>query len=87
MPTSAIQNVGVAAFYHVVSFVCEDTQRYPPTRQFFSSCIEVLGQVKVLHALLIYKPHTSHISQAFTSFYSPHTRFSFKVSSQNASAY
>ncbi|XP_023676497.2 ectopic P granules protein 5 homolog [Paramormyrops kingsleyae] len=47
MPTSAIRNVGVAAFYHLVSFVCEDTQRYPPTRQFFSSCIEVLGQVFV----------------------------------------
>ncbi|MBN3301121.1 EPG5 protein, partial [Amia calva] len=40
-----VQKVGIAAFYQVVSFVCEDTQRHPPTRQFFSSCIEILGQV------------------------------------------
>ncbi|XP_061116249.1 ectopic P granules protein 5 homolog isoform X2 [Conger conger] len=44
-PTPATQKVGIAAFYQVVSFVCEDTQRHPPTRQFFSSCIEILGQV------------------------------------------
>uniref|UniRef100_A0AAV2MR95 Ectopic P granules protein 5 homolog n=1 Tax=Knipowitschia caucasica TaxID=637954 RepID=A0AAV2MR95_KNICA len=41
----AVQQVGVATFYQVVSFVCEDTLRHPPTRQFFSSCVEVLGQV------------------------------------------
>ncbi|KAG9355088.1 hypothetical protein JZ751_001801 [Albula glossodonta] len=44
-PSPATQKVGIAAFYQVVSFVCEDTQRHPPTRQFFSSCIEILGQV------------------------------------------
>lgn len=44
-PAPATQKVGIAAFYQVVSFVCEDTQRHPPTRQFFSSCIEILGQV------------------------------------------
>ncbi|KAG7481387.1 hypothetical protein MATL_G00066210 [Megalops atlanticus] len=41
----AIQKVGISAFYQAVSFVSEDTQRHPPTRQFFSSCIEILGQV------------------------------------------
>ncbi|XP_063051175.1 ectopic P granules protein 5 homolog isoform X2 [Engraulis encrasicolus] len=41
----AVQRVGIAAFYQVVSFVCEDTLRHPPTRQFFSSCVEILGQV------------------------------------------
>lgn len=41
----AVQQVGVAAFYQVVSFVCEDTLRHPPTRQYFSSCVEILGQV------------------------------------------
>lgn len=41
----ALQHVGVAAFYQVVSFVCEDTLRHPPTRQYFSSCVEILGQV------------------------------------------
>ncbi|XP_073696062.1 ectopic P granules protein 5 homolog [Garra rufa] len=40
-----ILKVGIAAFYQIVSFVCEDTQRHPPTRQFFTSCIEILGQV------------------------------------------
>ncbi|XP_051748623.1 ectopic P granules protein 5 homolog [Ctenopharyngodon idella] len=40
-----ILKVGITAFYQIVSFVCEDTQRHPPTRQFFSSCIEILGQV------------------------------------------
>ncbi|XP_029018537.1 ectopic P granules protein 5 homolog [Betta splendens] len=41
----AVQQVGVSAFYQVVSFVCEDTLRHPPTRQYFSSCVEILGQV------------------------------------------
>uniref|UniRef100_A0A674F574 Ectopic P-granules autophagy protein 5 homolog (C. elegans) n=1 Tax=Salmo trutta TaxID=8032 RepID=A0A674F574_SALTR len=44
-PTAAVQCVGVAAFYKVVSFVCEDTLRHPPTRQYLSSCVEILGQV------------------------------------------
>lgn len=42
----AVQQVGVSAFYQVVSFVCEDTLRHPPTRQYFSSCVEILGQVR-----------------------------------------
>ncbi|PWA19596.1 hypothetical protein CCH79_00006951, partial [Gambusia affinis] len=41
----AVQQVGVSAFYQVVSFVCEDTLRHPPTRQYLSSCVEILGQV------------------------------------------
>ncbi|XP_018596418.2 ectopic P granules protein 5 homolog isoform X3 [Scleropages formosus] len=45
LPSPVAQKVGISAFYQVVSFVCEDTQRHPPTRQFFSSCIEILGQV------------------------------------------
>nr|XP_019956581.1 PREDICTED: ectopic P granules protein 5 homolog [Paralichthys olivaceus] len=40
-----VQHVGVSAFYQVVSFVCEDTLRHPPTRQYLSSCVEILGQV------------------------------------------
>ncbi|XP_051514293.1 ectopic P granules protein 5 homolog [Myxocyprinus asiaticus] len=40
-----ILKVGIAAFYQIVSFVCEDTQRHPPTCQFLTSCIEILGQV------------------------------------------
>ncbi|XP_040050539.2 ectopic P granules protein 5 homolog [Gasterosteus aculeatus] len=43
----AVLHVGVSAFYHVVSFVCEDTLRHPPTRQYLSSCVEILGQVFV----------------------------------------
>ncbi|XP_034026058.1 ectopic P granules protein 5 homolog [Thalassophryne amazonica] len=41
----AVQHVGVSAFYKVVSFVGEDTLRHPPTRQYLSSCVEMLGQV------------------------------------------
>ncbi|TMS03806.1 Ectopic P granules protein 5-like protein [Larimichthys crocea] len=41
----AVHHVGVSAFYQVVSYVCEDTLRHPPTRQYLSSCVEILGQV------------------------------------------
>ncbi|XP_068461257.1 ectopic P granules protein 5 homolog [Clinocottus analis] len=43
--SSVVQHVGVSAFYRMVSFVCEDTLRHPPTRQYLSSCVEILGQV------------------------------------------
>ncbi|XP_038646713.1 ectopic P granules protein 5 homolog isoform X3 [Scyliorhinus canicula] len=43
--TETFQKVGIALFYEIVSFVCDETQRHPPTRQFFTSCIEILGQV------------------------------------------
>lgn len=41
-----MQKVGITAFYQIVSLISEDTQRHPPTRQFFTSCVEILGQVK-----------------------------------------
>ncbi|KAG7318270.1 hypothetical protein KOW79_018025 [Hemibagrus wyckioides] len=44
-PSPAMQKVGITAFYQIVSLICEDTQRHPPTRQFFTSCVEILGQV------------------------------------------
>uniref|UniRef100_A0A8D2L1T6 Ectopic P-granules autophagy protein 5 homolog n=1 Tax=Varanus komodoensis TaxID=61221 RepID=A0A8D2L1T6_VARKO len=40
-----IHRVGIKLFFTVVEFVCDETQRHPPTRQFFTSCVEVLGQV------------------------------------------
>ncbi|KAM4808384.1 ectopic P granules protein 5 homolog [Rhinophrynus dorsalis] len=40
-----IQKIGIGTFFAVVEFVCDETQRHPPSRQFFTSCIEVLGQV------------------------------------------
>ncbi|MEE6509995.1 hypothetical protein FKM82_028866 [Ascaphus truei] len=40
-----IQKIGIGSFFAVVEFVCDETQRHPPSRQFFTSCIEVLGQV------------------------------------------
>ncbi|KAM4707195.1 ectopic P granules protein 5 homolog [Discoglossus pictus] len=40
-----IQKIGIGAFFAVVEFVCDETQRHPPSRQFFTSCIEILGQV------------------------------------------
>ncbi|XP_004855138.1 ectopic P granules protein 5 homolog isoform X1 [Heterocephalus glaber] len=44
-PTPGIQKVGIGLFFTVVEYVSDETQRYPPTRQFFTSCIEILGQV------------------------------------------
>ena len=41
----AVTEAGIALFYHVTTFMNDETKFYPPTRQFFSSCIEILGQV------------------------------------------
>ncbi|XP_059504787.1 ectopic P granules protein 5 homolog isoform X2 [Stegostoma tigrinum] len=43
--SETFQKVGIALFYEIVSFVCDETQQHPPTRQFFTSCIEILGQI------------------------------------------
>ncbi|EPY81874.1 ectopic P granules protein 5-like protein, partial [Camelus ferus] len=44
-PTPGVQKVGISLFFTVVDYVSDETQRHPPTRQFFTSCIEILGQV------------------------------------------
>ncbi|NWS73830.1 EPG5 protein, partial [Crotophaga sulcirostris] len=44
-PMPAIKKVGISLFFTLVEYVCDETQRSPPTRQFFTSCIEILGQV------------------------------------------
>ncbi|XP_074788022.1 ectopic P granules protein 5 homolog isoform X2 [Athene noctua] len=44
-PVPAIKKVGISLFFTLVEYVCDETQRNPPTRQFFTSCIEILGQV------------------------------------------
>ncbi|XP_052057303.1 ectopic P granules protein 5 homolog [Apodemus sylvaticus] len=44
-PTPGVQKVGISLFFTVVDYVSHETQRHPPTRQFFTSCIEILGQV------------------------------------------
>lgn len=44
---SGIHRVGINLFFSVAEFVCDETQRHPPTKQFFISCIEILGQVFV----------------------------------------
>ncbi|KAK1337771.1 hypothetical protein QTO34_002405 [Cnephaeus nilssonii] len=44
-PTPGLQKVGISLFFTVVDYVSDETQRHPPTRQFFTSCIEILGQV------------------------------------------
>ncbi|XP_054253220.1 ectopic P granules protein 5 homolog [Indicator indicator] len=46
-PMPAIKKVGISLFFTLVEYVCDETQRNPPTRQFFTSCIEILGQVFV----------------------------------------
>lgn len=44
--TPGVQKIGISLFFTVVDYVSDETQRHPPTRQFFTSCIEILGQVK-----------------------------------------
>lgn len=46
-PTPGVQKVGISLFFTVVDYVSDETQRHPPTRQFFTSCIEILGQVRL----------------------------------------
>lgn len=36
---------GTSLFYHMAQLITEDLKNYPPTRQFFAACIEILGQV------------------------------------------
>lgn len=43
----SIKKVGISLFFTLVEYVCDETQRNPPTRQFFTSCIEILGQVSL----------------------------------------
>uniref|UniRef100_UPI00358F4E9A ectopic P granules protein 5 homolog n=1 Tax=Myxine glutinosa TaxID=7769 RepID=UPI00358F4E9A len=43
--SSKVQEVGEILFYLLTDFVTGETRRYPPTRQFLSSCVAILGQV------------------------------------------
>ncbi|KAM3845120.1 ectopic P granules protein 5 homolog isoform 2-T2 [Vipera latastei] len=47
-PTPRIQRIGISLFFAIVEYVCDETQRHPPSRQFFTSCIEILGQVFIV---------------------------------------
>lgn len=37
--------MGVELFYFILTLVNEESNAYPPTRQFFTQCLERLGQV------------------------------------------
>ncbi|XP_012657457.1 ectopic P granules protein 5 homolog [Otolemur garnettii] len=75
-PTPGVQKVGIRLFFTVVDYVSDETQRHPPTRQFFTSCIEILGQVfisdtkseckKVLQTILKNRRLCSLLSPFFT---------------------
>ncbi|XP_069906352.1 ectopic P granules protein 5 homolog isoform X2 [Oryctolagus cuniculus] len=75
-PTPGVQKVGISLFFTVVDYVSEETQRHPPTRQFFTSCIDILGQVfisgtksecrKVLQTILKNRRLCSLLSPFFT---------------------
>ncbi|XP_006835165.1 PREDICTED: ectopic P granules protein 5 homolog [Chrysochloris asiatica] len=75
-PIPVIQKVGISLFFTVVDYVSDETQRHPPTRQFFTSCIEILGQVfisgtkseckKVLQTILKNRRLCSLLSPVFT---------------------
>ncbi|XP_019863365.1 PREDICTED: ectopic P granules protein 5 homolog, partial [Amphimedon queenslandica] len=41
--SEALSN-GVSLFYEVLKFITSETKQYPPTCQFLSSCIQILGQ-------------------------------------------
>lgn len=56
-PTPGVQKVGISLFFTVVDYVSDETQRHPPTRQFFTSCIEILGQVR---SLCVFSPIHVH---------------------------
>ncbi|XP_078530871.1 ectopic P granules protein 5 homolog [Lissotriton helveticus] len=81
-PAPGIQKVGIMTFFTIVEFVCEETQRHPPTRQFFTSCIEILGQVFIIGTKSECKPMLETIlrnrrlcnllSPFFTPIASPH---------------
>ncbi|XP_035295936.1 ectopic P granules protein 5 homolog isoform X4 [Cricetulus griseus] len=75
-PTPGAQKIGISLFFTVVDYVSDETQRHPPTRQFFTSCIEILGQVfisgtksecrKVLQTILKNRRLCSLLSPFFT---------------------
>uniref|UniRef100_A0A4W2BVL0 Uncharacterized protein n=1 Tax=Bos indicus x Bos taurus TaxID=30522 RepID=A0A4W2BVL0_BOBOX len=75
-PTPGVQKVGISLFFTVVDYVSDETQRHPPTRQFFTSCVEILGQVfisgtksecrKVLETILKNRRLCSLLSPFFT---------------------
>ena len=52
---AAAIDVAISLFYHLSSLVSEDTKYYPPTRQFFSACIEILGQVTVAKSFYVHQ--------------------------------
>uniref|UniRef100_A0A8C0QNF5 Ectopic P-granules autophagy protein 5 homolog n=1 Tax=Canis lupus familiaris TaxID=9615 RepID=A0A8C0QNF5_CANLF len=58
-PTPGVQKVGITLFFTVVDYVSDETQRHPPTRQFFTSCIEILGQFDLKQWLNTTKPPLS----------------------------
>ncbi|XP_064630038.1 ectopic P granules protein 5 homolog isoform X2 [Lineus longissimus] len=39
-----IREAGITLFYHMSTHVSDATDHYPPAKQFFSACIEILGQ-------------------------------------------
>ncbi|XP_076768507.1 ectopic P granules protein 5 homolog isoform X1 [Arvicanthis niloticus] len=75
-PTPGVQKIGISLFFTVVDHVSDETQRHPPTRQFFTSCIEILGQVfisgtksecrKLLQSILKNRRLCSLLSPFFT---------------------
>lgn len=40
-----LADVACALFFHLAIKVTEETNFYPPTKQFFAFCVEILGQV------------------------------------------
>ena len=46
-----LQN-GVALFYEVLSYLRMETRQYPPSNQFLTSCISILGQVWWGHVIV-----------------------------------
>lgn len=45
---SSSTETGVELFYHILSLLNEEINSYPPTKQFYLSCLEKLGQVSLI---------------------------------------
>lgn len=44
---NSLSEVGVCLFYHMIALYADDVMSYPPLKQLFTSCIEILGNVSI----------------------------------------
>lgn len=47
-PVNMALKCGVSVFYEVLKYINMEARLFPPTCQFFTTCVQVLGQVSAL---------------------------------------